>query len=139
MPEASRAVALYDDRCSLCTLFAQFVKSLTKMELVGHYSPQGASLRKSRLESDALEMFWIIDKNTAYGGRAAIWPLLKMSIKRQQKKTRVDDAKSLNTGATAPKESCQISDCSGVKHVFIRSASLIRNSKVIHVNRTHNQ
>lgn len=135
MLEANRAVALYDDRCSLCTLFAQFVKSLTEIELVGHYSPQGASLRKSMLESDALEMFWIIDKNTAYGGRAAIWPLLKMSIKRQQKKTRGDNAKSPNTSTTTPKESCHIADCSGARHVFIRSASLIRNSRIIHVNR----
>jgi len=87
--------------------------------MIGHYSDFGIKLRKMLGES-ALEMFWLIDKKTAYGGRAALLPLLKAIIitKRvKSNKSKVD-------------VQCE-QDCKTVKAVFIRSASLFSNSKKI--------
>ncbi len=131
----NNVIALYDDHCSLCTIFAQWVKRMTKnkVQLVGHYSPQGSMLRKDILESDALEMFWVIDKDTAYGGRAAIWPLLKIAISTKKDKTEHSKQKYIKDTINTKKR-CTVSDCSGAKHVFIRSASLIRNSRIIQIH-----
>ena len=124
-------IVLYDDHCSACTSFAQIVKLITKVQTIGHYSPYGAKLRKDILESDALEMFWFIYKDKAYGGRAAIWPLFKVAISIQKQKA---NAITANTTTKEPtKENCDIGNCSNVKHVFIRSFSLIRNSRIIQI------
>jgi len=68
----------------------------------------------------ALDMFWFIDKKRAYGGRAALFPLVKSIFSKKTKKSstmRVD-------------ENCQ-QDCKTVKAVFLRSSSLFTNSKKI--------
>jgi hypothetical protein len=65
-------------------------------------------------------MFWFIDSNTAYGGRAALGPLfstiLNVSGKNIQKKI-VQDSRELR--------------CKSPKAVFFRSASLLTHSKRI--------
>jgi hypothetical protein len=67
-------------------------------------------------------MFWFIDSNTAYGGRAALGPLfstiLNVSGKNIQKKIVQD--------------SCELS-CKSPKAVFFRSASLLTHSKRINL------
>ena len=89
--------------------------------IVGHYSPLGEELRSSVLGSDALDMFWFVDENAAFGGRAALWPLIKNAIMGTRK-----ELVSAETAAGG----CEVSDC-GVSKVFVRSASLLRNSRVI--------
>ena len=115
-------LVMYDDQCYLCIKFAKFVNFLSRgrLLLVGHYSPLGEKLRKTILDSSALEMFWLIDGKTAYGGRAALIPLFKTMFSRKlDSKHRVD----IN-------ESCE-TECKTAKAVFVRSASLITNSKKI--------
>ena len=112
---------VYDNQCYLCVKFAKTVEFLSRgnLTIIGHYSDSGIKLRKMLGES-ALEMFWLIDKKTAYGGRAALLPLLKAIITTKQvrsNKTKVD-------------VQCK-QDCKTVKAVFIRSASLFSNSKKI--------
>jgi predicted DCC family thiol-disulfide oxidoreductase YuxK len=112
---------IYDNQCYLCVKFAKMVEFLSRgnLTIIGHYSDSGIKLRKMLGES-ALEMFWLIDKKTAYGGRAALLPLLKAIITTKQvrsNKIKVD-------------VQCK-QDCKTVKAVFIRSASLFSNSKKI--------
>lgn len=112
---------VYDNQCYLCVKFAKTVEFLSRgnLTIIGHYSDSGIKLRKMLGES-ALEMFWLIDKKTAYGGRAALLPLLRAIITTKQvrsNKTKVD-------------VQCK-QDCKTVKAVFIRSASLFSNSKKI--------
>ena len=64
-------------------------------------------------------MFWLIDNKTAFGGRAALLPLIKAII--TVKKKKINKIKV--------EESCE--DCKTVKSVFIRSVSLFSNSKKI--------
>jgi predicted DCC family thiol-disulfide oxidoreductase YuxK len=114
-------IVIYDNQCYLCVKFVKMVEFLSRgnLTIIGHYSDSGIKLRKMLGES-ALEMFWLIDKKTAYGGRAALLPLLRAIITTKQvrsNKTKVD-------------VQCK-QDCKTVKAVFIRSASLFSNSKKI--------
>ena len=74
----SLPLMIYDDKCYVCIKFAKIMNFLAKgkLRMIGHYTEFGEKIRKEVLEEDALEMFWYIDKHTAYGGRAAIMPLL---------------------------------------------------------------
>lgn len=122
-------IVLYDDRCSLCTSFARCVKFFSgrKVTLVGHYSSSGEELRRSILGSDALDMFWFVDEDTAFGGRAALWPLIKNAV------LGASSGEETLTHAETAAVGCKASDCSAARDVFIRSASLIRNSRIIRI------
>ncbi|MBM3896832.1 MAG: hypothetical protein FJ360_03745 [Thaumarchaeota archaeon] len=117
-------LALYDDRCYLCIKFAKFVNFLAKgrLRIIGHYTDLGKKIRDEILDSSALSMFWFIDKNTAYGGRAALLPLFFAII----------SAKG-NSESIIVQESCDIG-CKDTKAVFLRSASLLSNSKKLAIN-----
>ena len=131
---------IYDDHCSMCTMFARCAGRLSggSLVLVGHYSRRGERMRRELLGSGALEMFWLVDRDAAYGGRAAIGPLLKYIAAgwsagglRRRRGSRGPGA--VADAADGP-ASCASSDCSGPADVFIRSASLIRNSRIIRVD-----
>lgn len=115
-------IIVYDNRCYLCVKFVKMIELLTRgnFTIIGHYSEFGVKLRKTILGESALEMFWMIDKKTAYGGRAALLPLLRTMIARNGRNTnriKVDDI-------------CE-QECKTVKAVFIRTVSLFSNSKKI--------
>ena len=115
-------IVVFDNQCYLCVKFAKFVDFFArgKMTMVGHYSDFGTKIRNEILDESALDMFWFIDKKRAYGGRAALFPLLKSIFSKKTEKSssmRVD-------------ENCQ-QDCKTVKAVFLRSSSLFTNSKKI--------
>ena len=115
-------IIVYDDLCYLCTKFAKIVNFLARgnLTVIGHYSNQGENIRNEILDESALEMFWIIDEKTAYGGRAALIPLFRAIITSKKKK-------SVNIKF---ENECK-QECKTVKSVFIRSASLLSNSKKI--------
>jgi hypothetical protein len=116
-------LVLYDNQCYLCVKFAKFVNFLARgrLRIVGHYTDLGKKLREDILDSSALEMFWYVDRKTAYGGRAGLFPLMSAII-RVNGSTR-----DLNI-----QESCDL-DCKTTKAVFLRSASLLTNSKKIKI------
>ncbi len=115
-------IVVFDNQCYLCVKFAKFVDFFArgKITMVGHYSDFGIKIRNEILDESALDMFWFIDKKRACGGRAALVPLVKSIFSKKIKKSltmRVD-------------EKCN-QDCKTVKAVFIRSTSLLTNSKKI--------
>ncbi|MFN3654829.1 MAG: hypothetical protein ACK4TO_05830 [Candidatus Nitrosotenuis sp.] len=112
---------LYDNKCYLCIKFAKIVNFLARgrLLLVGHYTDLGEKIRTQFLDSSALEMFWFIDGKTAYGGRAALLPLLSAVISAKGSQVSSSDT-----------ESCGM-QCKTAKAVFLRSASLFSNSKKI--------
>jgi hypothetical protein len=115
-------IIVYDNQCYLCVKFAKMIEFLTRgnLTMIGHYSEFGLKLRQTMLGESALEMFWLIDEKTAYGGRAALLPLLRAIITtngRNSNKIKMD-------------ENCE-QECKTVKAVFIRSVSLFSNSKKI--------
>lgn len=117
-------MVLYDNECYLCTKFAKIINKLSKNKIliVGHYTPIGEEIRKNILDSSALDMFWFINSKIAYGGRAALFPLIKTLLLPGVK----------NHAFQNIMESCD-AECKTVKAVFIRSASLFTNSKKIKI------
>ncbi len=115
-------IVVYDNQCYLCVKFAKMIEFLTRgnLTMIGHYSEFGVELRKTILGESALEMFWLIDKKTAYGGRAALFPLLRVMITTNRR----------NSDKIKADWKCE-QECKTVKAVFIRSASLFSNSKKI--------
>jgi len=116
---------VYDNKCYVCIKFAKLMNFLAKgkLRMIGHYTEFGERIRNQILEDDALEMFWYIDENTAYGGRAAIIPLLSAILRihgREFNKVTIQ-------------ESCDIG-CKDSLAVFFRSASLITHSRKISIN-----
>ena len=113
---------IYDNKCYVCIKFAKLMNFLAKgkLRMIGHYTEFGEKIRNQILEEDALEMFWYIDKKTAYGGRAAIIPLLSAILRIH--------GRGLNK--ITIQESCDIG-CKDSLAVFFRSASLITHSKKI--------
>jgi len=120
--EKNIPVVLFDNQCYLCTKFAKTVNFFArgKITMVGHYSEIGRDIRKSILDESALDMFWFINQKRAYGGRAALFPLIKSILSKKIKKSSMF---KIN-------DECQ-QDCKTVKAVFVRSSSLITNSKII--------
>ena len=115
-------IMLFDNQCYLCTKFAKTVNFFArgKITMIGHYSELGKKIRESILDESALDMFWFINKKRAYGGRAALFPLIKSILSEKTKKStmsKIDDQ-------------CQ-QDCKTIKAVFVRSSSIITNSKII--------
>ena len=115
-------IVVFDNQCYLCMKFAKFVDffSRGKITMVGHYSDFGTKIRNEILDESALDMFWFIDKKRAYGGRAALLPLVKSMFSKKTK----------NSSTMRIDENCQ-QDCKTVKAVFLRSSSLLTNSKKI--------
>lgn len=108
-------VMLYDDRCRLCLGFARAVNRLAggRLTIVGHYTEEGRRLRTSLLYPEATEMFWVLEEREAHGGRAALLPLLRHMV------TARGGMGMLPGGSVCAEDGCD---------VFVRSASLIRNS-----------
>ena len=115
-------LVIYDNECYLCVQFAKFVNFLAKgrLHFVGHYTDFGRKIRENALDSNALEMFWFIDSNTAYGGRAALFPLFSSIL----------NSSGENLQKNIDQNSCEVG-CKSPKAVFFRSASLLTNSKKI--------
>ena len=118
-------LVIYDNKCYICIQFAKFVNFLAKgrLHFVGHYTDFGKQIREGVLGSNALEMFWFIDTNTAYGGRAALRPLFSaiFSVSKKKIKNKIVE------------NSCEL-DCKNPSAVFFRSASLLTNSKKIRIS-----
>ncbi len=115
-------IMLFDNQCYLCTKFAKYVNFFArgKITTIGHYSEFGEKIRNELLDESALEMFWFISEKRAFGGRAALYPLIKTIITKNAKNPtiiKLDDTCKQN--------------CKTVKAVFVRSASLLTTSKKI--------
>ena len=115
---------IYDDRCYLCAKFAKIVDFFARGRLliVGHYTDFGMKIKSEIFPDgyDSTKMFWFVDGKTAYGGRAALLPLLLSILNSKPRSFIQFDVQT----------SCDAS-CKTPKAVFLRSKSLFSNSKKI--------
>ncbi len=116
-------LVIYDNQCYLCIKFAKLVTILARgrLRIIGHYTELGKKIREEVLDSSALEMFWFVDGKTAYGGRAGLFPLLLAIISAKGKTEDLSIQESDDLG------------CKNTKAVFLRSASILTNSKKIKI------
>ena len=86
-----------------------------RISLIGHYSKDGLRMR-SRLGDHATEMFWLLEDTVAFGGRAALLPLLYHTCRAIFRKIPPSKHGSI--------QSADCTACKGPKAVFFRSASM---------------
>ncbi len=117
-------VMIYDDKCYLCAKFAEIISLFARGRLliVGHYSDFGMKFKSEIFPQnyDSTKMFWFVDNKTAYGGRAALIPLISSILTSKIKPSVQWDIQS----------SCS-TECKTPKAVFLRSKSLFTNSEKI--------
>lgn len=78
----ARPLMIYDDKCYSCAKFAKIASALSRgwVRTAGHYYSQDAKEAKGMVFPsgyDATKMFWLINKNGAYGARSGLLPLAK--------------------------------------------------------------
>ncbi len=112
---------IFDNRCYLCTKFAKIVHHISRgrLECIGHYTKDGVEMRK-KLGESAVEMFWFIKERDAFGGRAALIPLIRFLC-------------SVQPRGSTQFESHEPQGCKTTSAVFLRSASLITHSRKINI------
>ena len=115
---------IYDDKCYLCAKFAKIISIFArkKFPIVGHYTDFGMKIKAEIFSNnyDSTKMFWFIVDKTAYGGRAAILPLISSILKSKTRSFIQYDISS----------SCDAS-CKTPRSVFLRTKSLFSNSEKI--------
>jgi hypothetical protein len=142
-PSFIRPLLIYDDRCLSCGQFAFWVKKLSGgwIRLAGHYnSPEAMKVKKAIFPDgyDPTQMFWLINKNGAFGARSGLMEVFKEII-RGILKTRI--------GSNVPNdcEGCILtqdvtlfnnhscdhlagSSCASIRDTWTRTVDMLRNS-----------
>lgn len=117
-------IIIFDNKCYLCFQLIKIINFFIKGKIViiGHFSSSGIKIRKEILDETALDMFWFIDKKIAYGGRAAIIPLIKLIFTRKKCNGREFDIH----------KECE-QECKTIKALMKRTQSLFSNSNIIKI------
>ena len=114
----SQPLLIYDDKCSSCTKFANAASRLSRgwIRIAGHYFSQEAIDTKKMVfppDYDPTKMFWLINKNGAFGARSGLFQSImeiiignfKIMSKSRYKKDY--DGKLVTAGCSyIDKESC---------------------------------
>ena len=125
MGNDSIPILVYDNHCYACMKFIKMIDFFAheKFLIVGHYSDLGLKIRKEYLDESALDMFWLIDKKMAFGGRAALIPVIKSMFSKKIKQIpRMGIEKECQQG------------CKTVKEIVRRTASVFSNSKILKIS-----
>jgi hypothetical protein len=77
----SRPLLIYDDKCSSCTSFAKTICKLSGgwIRIGGHYYSEQAKQAKKLIfptDYDPTGVFWLINRNGAYGARSGLLPVI---------------------------------------------------------------
>ncbi|MBA3750492.1 MAG: hypothetical protein H0X03_06310 [Nitrosopumilus sp.] len=135
----SRPLLIYDDKCSSCTKFAKAAARLSRgwICIAGHYySQQAIDTKKMIFPSnyDATKMFWLINKNGAFGARLGLIQVVKEIIigifKGFSKNRRYNKEYNNNL-----EESCDYKkdeeNCMSIRNTLSRIFNMIKNSDKI--------
>lgn len=81
-----RPLLIYDDKCSSCGQFALWARRLSGgwIRLAGHYnSPEAIKVKKAIFaeDYDSTQMFWLINRNGAFGARSGLKEVFKEIIR----------------------------------------------------------
>jgi hypothetical protein len=140
-----RPLLIFDDKCSSCWKFAKYVNILSQgwIQIAGHYYSKVAFETKKMIfptNYDSTKMFWLIYKNTAYGGRSALFPVIKeivrglvKSITNKDDKLKYQTNLKDNQGYLDP-ITCNYKDhlqCMSTTNTLKRLINMIQNSSKI--------
>jgi hypothetical protein len=125
-----RPLLIYDDKCFSCTQFANIARVLSRgyIRIAGHYySDEALQARKLvfPVSYESTKMFWLINRNGAYGARSGLLQVIReiiiSLIKRRYTKSE--------TKISSNKSRCQLNSCSDLTKTLKRIASLMVSSK----------
>ena len=120
-------ILVYDNLCSSCTKYAKLADLLMshKVKVIGLWSGEEISKVREILKLENIqgwsEMSWFITKDMAYGGRAALFRMIKYILFER------DGSQNNNKFNT---NECT-TDCMTVKGVWFRSMSILTRAKKI--------
>ena len=149
----SRPLLIYDDRCSSCRQFALWARRLSGgwIRLAGHYySPKAMKVKKSIFpdDYDPTRMFWLINKNGAFGGRSGLMEVIKeiirgnvrtrirnnfSNVREEYTSTEGEDVTLLNNNSCC---SFAGSGCTSFSDTWSRIFGMLRNSDKYHHHQT---
>ncbi len=97
--------------------------SRNKFLIVGHYSDSGMKIKSKIFEEeyDSTKMFWFVTRDIAYGGRAAILPLIREIFVGS------------SNNFSQENHFQNVCDCKTPKEFFTRTKSLLSNSEKIYL------
>ena len=131
----SRPLLIYDDKCSSCTKFANIATALSggHIRIAGHYFSDEAIRSKNMIfpkNFDPTGMFWLINKNGAYGARCGLIQVIKEIIVALIKIRTIKKTNKVKYG------NCEIISCGSIENTFRRVAGMMMNSRKFsfHVN-----
>jgi hypothetical protein len=124
----SRPLLIYDDKCSSCTKFANIATTLSggHIRIAGHYYSDEAIRSKDMIfpkTFDPTEMFWLINKNGAYGARCGLIQVIKEII------VALIKIRSIEKKNNKVKCSNCVISCGSTVNTFRRVAGMMRNSR----------
>jgi len=142
-PPFSKPLLIYDDKCSSCRKFAFWAKTLSRgwIRIAGHYySPEAINAKKSIFpdDYDPTRMFWLINKNGAYGARSGLMQVIKEIISGAIKTGVVNDLPGdcedcIFTDediASLKNNSCNyLTGCVSIRDTWARIFEMLRNSE----------
>ena len=131
----SQPLLIYDDKCSSCTKFAKAASKLSRgwIRIAGHYFSQEAMDTKKTVfppDYDPTKMFWLINKNGAFGARSGLFQSIKEIIIGNFKSIsnrKFSKDHNLKSAATE----CSYSDresCMSTRATLSRIYNMMRNS-----------
>jgi hypothetical protein len=132
----SRPLLIYDDKCSSCTRFAKTAGILSKgwIRTAGHYYSEEAIEAKKIIfpaDYDPTKMFWLINKNGAYGARLGLLQVAKEIISGlfKAKEVKNDVKNNNNTNyVLACDYKDQMMSCGSTENTLKRITNMMRNS-----------
>ncbi len=145
----SRPLLIYDDRCSSCRQFALWARRLSRgwIRLAGHYySPEASKVKQSVFpdDYDPTQMFWLINKNGAFGARSGLMEVFKEVIRGIVRIRRGDNSSNIREGYTFTEgeevtlfknNSCSRltgSDCASFRDTWTRLIGMLRSGDKYH-------
>ena len=140
----SRPFMIYDDTCLSCQKFAKIANVISRgwIRIGGHYYSEEAIRTKTAVfpkNYESTKMFWIINSNGAFGGRAGLMPLLKevlvgLFIHGEHRHER----KEFNPiHSEISKDKCvnKTSSCESIKGTIDRVITLLKSSAKLPIHK----
>jgi hypothetical protein len=135
---------IYDDTCLSCQKFAKIANVISRgwIRIGGHYYSEEAIRTKTAVfpkNYESTKMFWIINSNGAFGGRAGLMPLIKevlvgLFIHGEHRHER----REFNPiHAEISKDKCvnKTSSCESIKGTIDRVITLLKSSAKLPVHK----
>ena len=140
----SRPLMIYDDTCLSCQRFARIASVISRrwIRIVGHYySEEAISTKKAIFPKDyeSTKMFWIINSNGAFGGRAGLVPLIKEIIVglfiHNEYRHEHNEFNLMHSETSKNKCAINTSSCRSIKGTIARVINLLKSGAILPIDK----